>query len=241
MFRLNLFLLFCLSTVFALELKHLCEERTYLNKDIPANSFYQLEIKKDLEPLSYYVRDGNPSKTAHEEILSQLYSNRLNLTEIIQKLRNLDTKPWFSSSPPSVRRRRSPRGRIGGKASASGLATDPQTPIQWLRVNFERLKWNGIRRDWLVEDVLKLKLESLNLDEKQISVFQNQTLVVFYDQPIAMFDGFTAKRNQKIYLDRDSIGTVHFSLYLPFNDQNWTINESNCYNSSSLPTFYRAQ
>ena len=245
MFRLNLLLIFGLSTVFALELKHLCEERSWLN--VPANSFYQLKLEKDLEPLSYYIRDEDPSKAAHEEILGQLYLNRLNLTEIIQKLRNLDAK---SETEPSVRRRRSPRGRLGGKVSASGLAhhranstTDPQTPIQWFRVNLERLKYNRISKDWLARDVLRLKLKSLNedLDEKQISVFQNQTLPFFYDQQIAMLNGFTAKRNQRIYLDDNSIGTVHFSLYLPFNDQYWMINERNCYNSSSLPPFYRAQ
>ena len=227
MFRLNLFLFLCLSSVLALELKHLCEERLLSNAGSKLNAFYQLKLEKDLEPISNYISDTNPSKAAYEEVLGQIFLNRLNITEIVQKLKSLDANP---APNPSVRRRRSPRGgRIGGRPrgpighgrTGAKPATYIETAadkLQKLRSNFELLASNRINEEWLARDDLKAKLALLSqdLDEMQISVFENQTLKAFFKQPIAMLDGFTVKRNQSIYLDSKASGTLHFSIYLPF-------------------------
>lgn len=294
MFRLTLFLFICLSSVFALELKNLCEERAYLNNAV-INSFIQLKLEKDLEPVSKYLSEDDPSNPVYEEILNQIYSNRLNLTEIVQKFQSLDPKP----EPDALARsRRSPRQEepdpfdensqrvrfLSVTFPTYSTTTEPtitttdaveeakmklsrgyniplsvinenirrsfakfHVPMKrfWLRLNLERLEKNRISENWMPKDDLKLELESVNqelneLNETQISVFQNQILDAFYERPIAMLDGFTVERNQSVYLDDSAVGTMHFSLYIPSFHQNWKVDES-CYNLSSLPAFYRTE
>lgn len=261
----------CCSAVFALELKNLCEERVYLNNAL-INAFYQLKLDKDLEPISNYVNDDGFDGKIVEEILNQLYSNRLNLTEIVQKFHSLNPK----TLRPFIRNIRSPRNRLRahertlttpepatttviGDASVEDLRPSAittlqtaeeymekmdklQQPINKLRRNLKLLELNQIGEEWVAKEDLKLELDSINqdLNDTQTSVFQNQILDAFYDRPIAMLDGLTVERNQSIYLDDTAVGTLHFSLYIPFYDQNRTLDE-NCYNISSLPLFYRVQ
>lgn len=275
MFRLNLFLFICLficlSSLFALELKNLCEERIYLNNAV-INSFYQLKLEKDLEPVSNYLNDEEPSKPVHEAIINQIYSNRLNLSEIVKQFQSLDPKP---KQYRLARARRSPR-YLAIVSSVPSMTTEPNTeasvvpnekiteiptlttlqqseeyietidkmqkPINRLRMNLELLESNRISEDWVSKEDLKLELESVNQDmnETQTSVFQNQVLEAFYERPIAMLDGLTVERNQSVYLDDTVTGTLKFSLYIPYHDQNRTLDE-NCVNISSLPLFYQTE
>lgn len=275
-------LLLCLSTVVALELKNLCEERVYLNNAV-INSFYQLKLEKDLEPVSNYLSDDDePTKQVQEEIINQLYSNRMNLTEIVENFKRLDTKslprplarnrrwpkqlnyeahlridqrPSTTIQPPPITTENSNRPddepQINGAPSITTMLSAEdyiesvdklQKPINKLRRNLELLALNRISEEWVVKEDLKLELDSVNqdLNETQTSVFQNQILDAFYNRPIAMLDDFSVERNQSIYLDDSAVMTLKFSLYIPFYDQNKTLDET-CFNLSSLPEFYRTQ
>ena len=273
-------LLFCVSSVFGLELKNLCEDRVYLNNAL-INSFYQLRLEKDLEPVSNYVNDDDePSKQVQEEIINQLYSNRMNLTEIVENFKRLDPK---SSPSPLARNKRWPKqinyelrstydrisstvepptttqksdhpeneSPVSGQPSITTMLSAEDyiesvnklaKPINKLRRNLELLALNRISEEWVAKEDLKLELDSVNqdLNETQTSVFQNQILDAFYNRPIAMLDDFSVERNQSIYLDDTAVMTLKFSLYIPFYDQNKTVDEF-CFSLTALPDFYKSQ
>ena len=223
MFRLNLFLFLCLSTVFALELKHLCEEGSYHHnyEHVKFNSFHRLKLKKDLGAFSSYLTEEAPIRDVQEEVLTELFSNRLDLKHFAQKFFSGSGIQWTSSR------------------SSFRFLSKLRNPMDKLAASLRKLNSYCINDDLLNKEELKEKIESLNkqLNETQTNPFQNKGPKFYYYENIATLDGVTMKRNQKIYLDENANATLHISLFIPLLDQNWMADE-NCYNLSSLPPFY---
>ena len=260
-------------------------------------SFYRLQLKKELEPISNYLTEEDPRiRAADEAILKMIHSNRRNVHDIILMMKGLD------NSRESVRRKRSPRGvqqaggkragdpvrspssnpttpedsmvdakpkphhlarrspregRSGGEYGRSSVAvpspshpmvskwlvtTDNknQKPIDILRGIGWRLNDYRLHEGLMSKEELKEKIELLNkeLNEKQTNLFQKYDMDIYYKERILTVDEFTVEKNESFNLN-DTLGTLHFSLFLPFYEQNRTVDQ-NCTNHRSpfLPRFY---
>lgn len=249
MFRLVIFLLSVCFLSFGnpLELKSLCNERITRDGVHKVNSYYRLKLTENLSPIGDYLPEAIPN-----QILPFNSYEKYFYPEFKKQIKEIYSEEFMNSSQLPVRIREKQRQfeyLKGGFLSRFGKGDMPSS-LSYNFIDIENLlskiaklsETNNLTWDFLPYEQLRGNLTLLakeGLDENQKSTFRDEFIYVFYEKPLAKFDGFKLYRgNQSTFYNRSNYGVICWSLYLPFHDLNHLPNTKNCSSTDSLPKFY---
>lgn len=260
-------IVFLLSIAFVvaknpLKLSPLCEERITVD-GARVNSFYRIQFTQKLEPIGnftpnatreyikiryhYYDEDfpefdsvtldfNKQYKKQLKEIYNENFFNNVNNSQLSDKIREKQALLAYIKEVFRVQ-----KGYINGGMDSQVIKLFDGF-IEILG-RIRNLTENRLNLKFLPYNKLKAELELLigdGLSENQVSVFENDFIDVFYEKPLATFDGFKLYRgNQSIFLDENAYGEIFYSFVLPMFDRNYSKNSVlACSSLDSLPKYF---
>ena len=212
----------------SLQLQSLCGKKSYskLPGDFSFNSFYQLKLTKNLQPLSHYISEKEVEIIDHSSLHFIFRGIRKFVPALFSK---------YLSETRKTKRFEMEKFDKYLQMQWYGADNFRQLMTIFLSLNANLLSEYLVSAEELREDLKILR----NIHNKT-SAFQNELIDVFYQEPIAQIEDFTLDRKQEwTYLDSSSVGRISFSLYVPFYDSSLSMSDDQpCTCAGRLPKFY---
>lgn len=259
---MNRILLFASLVCYAncIALRNICKEDVFdfqkskdSNESIPVNSFYRLQLDTRLPKIKeFYLSSTEPPKFKNPDNYEKLKAFQMEYDQLLLTVyspsfvKNLKNAEIISKRKHYADLENRMREIIDWGMGFDDNVTDWRNFYYQKMRKTETLLKNlfSAERELLTDyfvrpSELELVLLNLTVDEHQEPCFKGLFSWVYYSRPVTRITGMTLHRASKLFFSPESNGTIHLDVFVPFNNHEQDLKNSECSKAVELPAFYK--